>query len=167
MFITAAAAIRDASSSVSKLQQCTKINHTIETPTGKTKRSIDADNKDAKKERLERYRPAIFYDDDDENTSNPKLEKLINEDKERIERERKEQFDKKKGKKETPREEKIKKKMAPSAEKFKMFMQADIQDQSSASNSPRASSAEVKVIYNSSFSSHSYSLLPFASIFYF
>lgn len=63
---------------------------------------------------MKRYRPALLYDDDDENTSNPKLEKIINKDKERIERERKEFFDKKKGKKDVSHEEKTKNKMKTS-----------------------------------------------------
>lgn len=124
MFISAAAAIRDASSSTSKLEQCTKINQKIMTPTGKTGRS-GIEGKDSKKARLDRYRPAIFYDDDDENTSNPRLEKIINEDKERIERERKESIDKKKAKKDSSRDEKTKNKMETSAQKFKVFLQDD------------------------------------------
>lgn len=133
--ISAAAAIRDASSSFSKLEQFTKINHKIETPTAKLKRSLHIDDndendaKDAKKERINRYRPAILYDDEDENTSNPKLEKIINEDKERIERERKDLIDKKKSKKDgTSREERGKRKMEASADKFKVFFQADVPD---------------------------------------
>lgn len=125
MFIPAAAAIRDASSSTSKLEQCTKINQKIVTPTGKTGRSVDNDGKDSKKARLDRFRPAIFYDDDDENTSNPRLEKIINEDKERIERERKESIEKKKAKKDSSCEEKTKNKMEASAQKFKVFLQDD------------------------------------------
>lgn len=128
--VTAAAAIRDASSSMSKLEECTKISHKIATPAGKTGRPVDIDEKDAKKTRPNRYRSAILYDDDDENTSNPILEKIISEDKERIERERKELLDKKKMKKDISREEKAKAKMEASAEKFKMFLQDDIPNQS-------------------------------------
>lgn len=130
LLISAAAAIRDASSSMSKLEQCTKINHKVATPTAKPGRSVDNDEKDAKQARLNRYRPAILYDDDDENTSNPRLEKVINEDKERIERERKELLDKKKAKKDVSREEKAKQKMEASAGKFKVFLQDDLPKQS-------------------------------------
>ncbi|XP_055301935.1 DNA repair protein XRCC1 [Sitodiplosis mosellana] len=128
--VSAAAAIRDASSSMSKLEQCTKINHKIATPTGKTERPVDNGDKNSKEARLNRYRPAILYDEDDENTSNPRLEKIINEDKERIERERMELLDKKKGKKDISREEKTKNKMESSANKFKVFLQDDIPSQS-------------------------------------
>lgn len=110
---------------MSKYEQSTRINHKIATPSGKTKRPIKSDEKDSTEERLARYRPALLYDDDDENTSNPKLEELINQDNERIERERKQLIDKKKVKKDIPREEKCKQKMEASADKFKVFLNKD------------------------------------------
>lgn len=121
------------------MEKCTKFNQRIETPPAKA--SKQTENISPKKP-IDRYRAAIFYDDEDENTSKPKLEKLISEDKERIERERQEQIDKKKAKKdskndtkkesvnetkkETTREEQSKKKMETSAEKFKLFLGSDI-----------------------------------------
>lgn len=143
-YILAAAAIREASSSMSQLEKCTKINHKIETPSAKARKSVEGNSKDSKKERLDRYRPAILYDDDDENTSKPKQEKLINQDKERIELERKQQLDKKKTKKDTPREEKSKQKMETSADKFKTFLSADSDDKSP--NEPNTSNANVSCV---------------------
>lgn len=141
--ILAAAAIREASTSMSKLEECTKINHKIETPPAKSRRSIESDEKgDSNKKRLDRYRPAILYDDDDENTSNPRLEKLINDDKERIEHERNTQMDKNKAKKDMSCEEKSKQKMEASADKFKVFLQKDIPGESPAEQ-PEASDAKV------------------------
>lgn len=145
-YILAAAAIREASSSVSQLEKCTKINHKIETPSAKTRKSHDGNSENSKKERLNRYRPAILYDDDDENTSKPKQEKLINQDKERIEQERQQQLDKKKTKKDTPREEKSKQKMEISADKFKKFLSADSDDDSP--NEPNTSNANVRCVGN-------------------
>lgn len=142
IFILAAAAIREASNSTAQLEKCTKINHKIETPPTKSRKSIENNSKDSKKERLERYRPAIFYDDDDENTSKPKLEKLINQDKERIEQERKQQLDKKKAKKDTTRDEKSKHKMESSANKFNTFLSTDNDEESP--QQPTTSSAKVK-----------------------
>lgn len=133
LFILAAAAIRDASSSMEKLEQCKKIS--ITATTEKTERQqTDTDNKKSKEKRLERYRPALFYDDDDENTSNPKLEKIINEDKERIEREQKKLLDKKKANKDVSRDVNTKNKMESSADKFKQFLQDDVADLSESSN---------------------------------
>lgn len=143
-YILAAAAIREASSSMSQLEKCTKINHKIETPSAKARKSVEGNSKDSKKERLDRYRPAILYDDDDENTSKPKQEKLINQDKERIELERKQQLDKKKTKKDIPREEKSKQKMETSADKFKTFLSADSDDKSL--NEPNTSNANVSCV---------------------
>lgn len=143
--ITAAAAIRDASTSISKLQECTKINKKIDTPPAKSRRSIESDkNDDTKKQQLDRYRSAIMYDDDDENTSNPRLEKLINDDKERIERERKAQIDSKKAKKDISREDTVKKKIESSADKFKVFLEKDNLDSSSSdqSNQSKGSGAD-------------------------
>lgn len=137
----AAAAIREASSSISKLVECTRIKHKLETSSRKSTKTDDEDNKDTKKARVDRYRLAILYDDDDENTSNPKLEKIINEDKERIERERKELLDKKKNNRVPSREEKSKKKMEPSADKFKIFVAEHMPNQASKSPS-RAVSVE-------------------------
>ncbi|XP_031626319.1 DNA repair protein XRCC1 [Contarinia nasturtii] len=144
---SAAAAIRDASSSNSKLEQCTKINHKIETPTGKAKRSIDLGETGAKRERINRNRPAIMYDDEDENTSKPKFEKLINDDKERIERERKKE-ENKKGKKDILRDDKSKKKMEQSADKFKTFLQTDMEDKASHSSKTSSTHVAAKDEYN-------------------
>lgn len=151
MDILAAAAIREASSSMSKLEEFTKINHKIKTPSGKPKNPTENDDKDSKQNQLNRYRPALFYDDDDENTSKPKLEKLINQDKERIEQERKQQNDKKNTKKNnTPREEKSKHKMESSAGKFKMFLSAENTNESpekpeTSSTNPEADDDIVEV----------------------
>lgn len=134
------------------MEKCTKFNQRIQTPQAKGAKQTD--NISPKKP-IDRYRAAIFYDDEDENTSKPKLEKLISQDKERIERERQEQIDKKKAKKdskndtkkesvnetkkETTRKEQSKKKMETSAEKFKLFLESDIpiqtKEQSEADNS--------------------------------
>lgn len=131
MDVLAAAAIRDASSSMSKLEgSLIKFNHKVKTPTGKPKNQTKNDDKDSSKNRVDRYRPQILYDEDDENTSKPKLEKLINHDKERIEKERKQLNDKKNSKKESSREEKSKNKMDSSAGKFKMFLSADVSNKS-------------------------------------
>lgn len=130
---------------MSKLEESTKINKKIDTPSAKSRRSIESDKNPDSKKRLDRYRPAILYDEDDENTSNPRLEKLINEDKERIERDRKAQIDSKKAKKDTPREEKIKKKMESSADKFKIFLEKDNLDQSpEQSNQAQTSDADIQ-----------------------
>lgn len=131
---------------MTQLEKCTKISHKIDTPPAKPRESVDDNGKDSKKERLDRYRPAIFYDDDDENTSKPKLEKLINQDKERIEQERKQQLDKKKAKKDTTRDERSKQKMEPSADKFKKFLFDDTDEKSP--DQPNTSSANVKVDKN-------------------
>lgn len=127
VFIVAAAAIREASSSMSKLEECTKITYKIDT-SRLSMANKSFDEKEAKKERMDRYRPAILYDNDDETTSKPKHEKLINQDKERIEEERKRHLDKKKLKKEPTREEKSKQKLESSADKFKMFLTDEIAD---------------------------------------
>lgn len=83
-FILAAAAIRQASESVSELEKCTKINYKIETPSSKPRKPVETNSDDSKKQRLDRYRAAILYDSDDENTSKPKQEKLIEIDKARL-----------------------------------------------------------------------------------
>lgn len=83
-----------------------------------------------------------MYDDDDENTSNPKLEKIINQDKERIEQERKEQLDKKKSKKDITRDEKSKHKMESSANNFNTFLSMDNDDK--VPEQPTTSSAKVQ-----------------------
>lgn len=118
---------------MTKLEESTKIVRKIETPSSsKARKSNESSSAEAKKERTNRYRKEILYDDDDENTSNPKLEKAIEQDKERIEEERKQWLDKKKPK--TPssnsREEKSKQKMESSSDKFKMFVSDDTADKS-------------------------------------
>lgn len=119
--------------STAKLEECTKINRKIETPPSANARKPNQ-SAEAQKERTNRYRPAILYDSDDDNTSNPKLEKAIEQDKERIEEERKQWLEKKRAK--TPnqtnqsksREEKSKHKMESSSDKFKKFLKDDIAD---------------------------------------
>lgn len=70
---------------------------------------------------LDRNRDSLLYDDEDVNTSIPKLEKLIGKDKERIDREKEERSGGK-NKKETQN----KKKLEASADKFKAFLSTDI-----------------------------------------
>lgn len=135
LLFSAAAAIRDASASMAKLEECTKINQKMDTPSSSSSKARTSnESANAKKERTDRYRPAILYDDDDENTSNPKLEKAIEQDKERIEKERKEWQDKKKPKipasSSSSREEKSKQKMESSSNKFKKFLTDDVGDKS-------------------------------------
>lgn len=131
-FVSAAAAIRDASSSMAKLEESTKINRKIDTPSSSSSKARKSnESTEAKKQRTDRYRPTLLYESDDENTSNPKLEKAIEQDKARVEEERKQWLDKKKPK--TPssnsREEKSKKKMESSSDKFKTFLSDDIADE--------------------------------------
>lgn len=122
---------------MSKLEQFNdKIKHKVATPTGKTGHPLADAEKDSKKGRLDRYHPALLYDDD-EDENDPKLKKLekaINNDKERIEREQKELLDKKKPKKDTSLGDKSKTKMESSADKFQLFLQDNVPEQSSSSS---------------------------------
>lgn len=117
------------------MAEYTKTNQRkLDTPTSThTPKVHGGHTAEAKKQRTDRYRAAILYDSDDENTSNPKLEKAIEQDKERIEEEHKQWLAKNKTK--TPvskaRDEKSKKKMASSSDKFKAFLTDDIVDKSS------------------------------------
>lgn len=119
-----------------KLEECTKINRKVDTPksSSKPRKSDESDRAELKKKRTDRYRPAILYDDDDEdeNKSNPKLEKAIEQDNERNETQRQQWLDKKKPKNQSThsREEKSKQKMESSSDKFKMFVSNDIADKS-------------------------------------
>lgn len=70
-----------------------------------------------------RNRYALIYEDEDDTTSDPKLEKIINADKERIEKEKADRLVAQK-KKDT-KQEKSKEKMSSSADKFKKFLDAD------------------------------------------
>lgn len=75
----------------------------------------------------DRNRDSLLYDDEDDNTSIPKLEKKINEDKERIQREKEELLAKKKTtttpKANTSRDNS--RKMEASVTKFKNFLVGD------------------------------------------
>lgn len=115
-----------------KLEESTKINRKTDTPTSTSKARKSDEGAEAKKQRTDRYRPVLLYDSDDENTSNPKLEKAIEQDKKRNDEERQQWLDKKKPK--TPasnsREEKSKQKMDSSSDKFKTFLSDDMGDES-------------------------------------
>lgn len=129
-----------------KLQEFTKMNRKVDTPSSsKAQKPYDSNSADAKKQRTNRYRPGLLYEKDDENTSNPKLEKAIEQDKERNEEERKQWLDKKKAK--TPnsksREEKSKQKMETSSDKYKLFLSDDIADKSSVQSEPTNTNTNV------------------------
>lgn len=88
-----------------------------------------SDNSDDKKRTPvpNRNRYALIYEDEDETTSDPKLEKLINADKKRIEKEKADILAAKKKKENKPdsKQENNKGNMTASAEKFKQFLDAD------------------------------------------
>lgn len=126
-FVSAAASIRDASSSESSLKKLTAVGRT-ETPVRSTAK-LSSESTSAKKAPIDRNRDALMYDDDDINTSIPKLEKFIEKDKDRIRHEQDESHRSKKkaDKAEAPTTPKLdkSKKMEASASKFKMFLDID------------------------------------------
>lgn len=90
--------------------------------------SANDNGDDNKKTQKNRNRFALIYDDEDDTTSDPKLEKFINDDKERIEKEKADRLAAKKKKdnnKPDSKPEKNKEKMALSGDKFKQFLDAD------------------------------------------
>lgn len=149
MRFIAAAAIREASSSISQLKKCTKVNAKIGTPPSTSKKRISHSNRSDENDdggsklntSINRNRDSLMYDEEDITTTNPKLEKLISKDKDRISREQEEQLAKKKGKikhndsrskerndrqsRDSSREERSKKKIEGSATKFKAFLDPD------------------------------------------
>lgn len=76
----------------------------------------------------------MLYDDEDVNTSIPKLEKRINEDKERIQREKEEQISKKKTTPKAGTSRDNNRKMEASASKFKDFLNTDVDSKSNEKN---------------------------------
>lgn len=97
-----------------------------------------SDNIDNKKKVpvLNRNRYALIYEDEDDTTSDPKLEKLINADKERIEKEKADRLAAKKKRDTIPdsKQEKNNEKMASSADKFKQFLDAGNSNGSKSDN---------------------------------
>lgn len=134
MSSTAAAAIRKASTTVSELKKCTTLNRTIDSPKPSpsrenkaTSNNADSDKTPNRPKGSNRNRDALMYDDEDVNTSKPKLEQIISRDMDRIEREKDEHSAKKKDshKKPISREEKSRKKMEASSSKYNLFLDMD------------------------------------------
>lgn len=118
---------------MSKLEECTKINRKIDSPSASNARKADEScSAESKKKRTDRYQKNLLYDDDDEdeNKPNAKLEKAIEQDKERNDKERQDWLNKNKPKTQhsESREEKSKRKMESSSDKFKTFVSDDNDD---------------------------------------
>lgn len=127
----AAATIRRASASETELKNCSTFNKTIESPKPSAKHKNNQTNNDKTPDRTKgenRNRDSLMYDDEDVNTSNPRLEQVISKDKERIAREKEEYASKKKdagNKKPSGREEKSRKKMEASSSRYNIFLDMD------------------------------------------
>lgn len=132
--VSAASAIRDAASSTQTLKKLTAVKAKTKTDSGKRSSTSVRDNEDEEtvSKPLDRNRESLLYVDDDLNTSIPKLEKIIDRDKERI---RQQQEDAKPKKKPAVNQSsssnnnsgRAEKKMEASAQKFKTFLSNDIE----------------------------------------
>lgn len=83
-----------------------------------------------------RNRNSLMYNDEDENTSKPKHEKLIDLDKKRIESEKDDKVSKQKdvSMKDTDREEASRKKIEASSSKFSVFLDAKTENRRESEN---------------------------------
>lgn len=129
--VSAASAIRDASSSALKVKKFTpaKPKVDVKKPEMSTAKENEKDEETVSKPR-DRNRDSLMYDDDDLNTSKPKLEKLIEKDKERIRLQQEGAKPKKKtavSQASGSNSNRAEKKMEVSVQKFKTFLDDNIE----------------------------------------
>lgn len=124
--VSAASAIRDASSSAQKLKKIIAVKPKAYTVKRESSTFKEDEKGGSSVKPRDRNRESLLYEDDDLNTSIPKLEKKIEKDKERI---RLQQEDATKSKKKlavnpsnSSNSSRTEKKMEASAQKFKTFL---------------------------------------------
>lgn len=129
--VSAASAIRDASSSAQKLKKFTAVKPKTDTAKRESFTLKENEKDGSCVQARDRNRESLMYEDDDLNTSIPKLEKKIEKDKERI---RLQQEDATKSKKKpvvnsssSSDNNRNEKKLEASAQKFKTFLDSGIE----------------------------------------
>lgn len=129
--VSAASAIRDASSSAQKLKTITAVKTKAYTAKRESL-TLKKDEKDGSSVKpRDRNRESLMYEDDDLNTSIPKLEKKIEKDKERIRLQQEDATNSRKKPAVNPssssNRSRTEKKMEASAQKFKTFLDSGLE----------------------------------------